>query len=426
MCDLGGDVLLLGTRWSNVAPVGPGSVWKSTDNGENWSEQATVGNNRAILDFATIQVGAITRLLAAVYSTAADVGYCAIWKSDDNGNTWSEWKVLRTSSTLEGCSFVEVIHVADGVIIAGTGNHFATARIFRYPATDSGDSVYVGEKCKTDFGDIRFHDGVNELDCWLQEKVDGEYAIFWVEVDSIPASPDSVTIFIYYGKADAITTSDGDATFPFFDHFPGVTIDGSKWTVRQGAVGISDSELIPTGTTGTRGLIDGLISFSYPKAVHFRMKVDQARVQAHHWALRKSNDWNEMGGDVRGYNVNNIIRFMVRKGGVSIDSGDLDVTTWISYSIYEIIWELNKSGLYRNEALLQTHTTNVATADQVVTFYEGNLDGDVSKVDWVLVRNYCSPEPTHGAWGPEETIVQDARSRRPRFAPQNPGRWLIG
>jgi len=65
--------------------------------------------------------------------------------------------------------------------------------------------IYCDSKCKTDFGDIRLTswDGITEIDYWLQEKSDSSYALFWVEVPFIPASPAQTTIYVYYGEPPA-------------------------------------------------------------------------------------------------------------------------------------------------------------------------------------------------------------------------------
>ncbi|GAI53718.1 unnamed protein product, partial [marine sediment metagenome] len=60
----------------------------------------------------------------------------------------------------------------------------------------------------------------------------GEMGLFWVEVDSIPADPDSATIHTYYGKADAETTSSGPDTFVQFDDFNDNDLD-PDWTVNK-------------------------------------------------------------------------------------------------------------------------------------------------------------------------------------------------
>jgi len=59
--------------------------------------------------------------------------------------------------------------------------------------------VYCDSKCRTDFGDIRFtkSDETSLLDFWIEEQVNSDYAIIWVEIDSIPASPGTTDIYIY-------------------------------------------------------------------------------------------------------------------------------------------------------------------------------------------------------------------------------------
>jgi len=115
--------------------------------------------------------------------------------------------------------------------------------------SDSGEEVNLLGKCRTDFGDIRFRQGVTELDYWLQEKTDSSHAIFWVEVPTIPADPESTTIHIYYGKDDATTVSSGADTFDFFDDFAdndisdwAATGDTAKISVAGGVVTIADPD----------------------------------------------------------------------------------------------------------------------------------------------------------------------------------------
>src|SRR3990167_8547989 len=65
--------------------------------------------------------------------------------------------------------------------------------------TDSGADVYLAGKCQTDFDDIRFTDAAGtDIDYWRESKVDSDHAVFWLEVPSIPASPSTVDIRIYY------------------------------------------------------------------------------------------------------------------------------------------------------------------------------------------------------------------------------------
>lgn len=68
--------------------------------------------------------------------------------------------------------------------------------------------------------DVRFtkSDGSTELDYWI-ESSDANTAQFALEHDAIPAHPDNGLPYIYYGKLNDTTTSNGPNTFPLFDHF---------------------------------------------------------------------------------------------------------------------------------------------------------------------------------------------------------------
>ena len=68
---------------------------------------------------------------------------------------------------------------------------------------------------QVDFDDVRFtsSDGVTLIDHWLESKTDSSTADFWVEVPSIPASPSTTTIYLYYGNTRASSVSNGSNTF---------------------------------------------------------------------------------------------------------------------------------------------------------------------------------------------------------------------
>ena len=91
--------------------------------------------------------------------------------------------------------------------------------------------VYCSSHCKTDFSDLRFTDnyGTTKLNYWIQEKVDGDYAIVWIKVTD-DLSTDT-TIFVYYGNESASSESDGDGVFLLFDDFDDGIFDTDKWIV---------------------------------------------------------------------------------------------------------------------------------------------------------------------------------------------------
>jgi len=100
-------------------------------------------------------------------------------------------------------------------------NYQMKLNVHKGSGSDSGDDVYLGGSCRNDFNDIRFtkSDGETKLDYWRESYVSGDYAIFWIEFDSIPADPDSVNFYIYYDNSDASSESSGGDAFLFFDDF---------------------------------------------------------------------------------------------------------------------------------------------------------------------------------------------------------------
>jgi len=114
---------------------------------------------------------------------------------------------------------------------------------------------------QADFDDIRFtsSDGTTLIDHWLESKTDSSTADFWVEIPSIPASPDTTTVYLYYGNSNVSSTSDGTATFTFFDDFSSNTINASSWPDNAGN---------PIFTPGLGSVVkkDGVYYFFYDAA----------------------------------------------------------------------------------------------------------------------------------------------------------------
>jgi len=87
-------------------------------------------------------------------------------------------------------------------------------------------------KANPDGSDIRFvdEDDATKLSYWIEEwNASSQTAKIWVKVPSIPAG--EKTIYLYYNNSDAVSESDGEAVFEFFDDFEDGVIDTSKWTI---------------------------------------------------------------------------------------------------------------------------------------------------------------------------------------------------
>jgi hypothetical protein len=70
-------------------------------------------------------------------------------------------------------------------------------------------------------GDVRFIDGEEELDFWVESGINTASTRIWVEVPNIPASS-TKQVCMYYGNPNRrVPQSDGDRTFSVFDNFGG-------------------------------------------------------------------------------------------------------------------------------------------------------------------------------------------------------------
>jgi len=106
-------------------------------------------------------------------------------------------------------------------------NYQIMIRAFMGSGFDNDRNVYLNYHCKEDFSDVRFtrSDGVTFLSYWIERKLDGYYADFWVKIpDSLDEN--DIFIYIYYGNPNSTSLSNGENTFIFFDSFE---TDFSKW-----------------------------------------------------------------------------------------------------------------------------------------------------------------------------------------------------
>ena len=131
---------------------------------------------------------------------------------------------LELSPWLTGWSYRKGITINGSSAGAQTDYQMGVIRVHKGSGTDtaSGDNgsvqnVYVGSNVRDDFGDVRFaaSDGTTLLDYWMEDYVSGDYADFWVKVNSIPTG--SSTIYVYYGNAGASSASNGGNTFELYN-----------------------------------------------------------------------------------------------------------------------------------------------------------------------------------------------------------------
>jgi hypothetical protein len=283
-----------------------------------------------------------------------------------------------------------------------------------------------------DFGDVRFtaSDGTTLLDYWIERQDNGNYADCWVEVaDSL--SSVGTTIYIYYGKADATTTSSGANTFTFFDAF--ATLDTGEWTATIEGVGgtasVSSGELIlnPTDDSISSASILSIDTYTNSIAIRMRRKY-AAGTEFYIDTSLGSGTVEDAGGGTSGWHhttlasgylwlyqdptnaANGLYRMPASGELVELQAHAHDIFD-TNYLTHELQYSQNGvlGWVVENvvAAYSVTSTTFLNDAKTILVSQGEYSDGRGadSYLDWLLVRKYVSPEPAHSTWGAEDVYV---------------------
>jgi plastocyanin len=258
---------------------------------------------------------------------------------------------------------------------------------------------------RTDFGDVRFtaSDGGTLLDYWIEERVDGDYAVFWVKVeDNLSSSP--ATIYIYYGRSDATTTSNGANTFPTFfddcsslDNWQTTAGAGCTVTVYEGRI----RQSLAANAEWRQADVISKIAYGPYNRLLTRTKLVSGKANV--WQIYGYTDRAEQQDVAFGWWETNFWLFG-RKDGVEghhvVTGPDTDYHTWMT------AWSNGRIRYYKDYAQQSVDKTDLVptTAMKIgCQLQGGTTENIINYVDWMAVAKYVYPEPAHGAWGNEET-----------------------
>jgi len=301
---------------------------------------------------------------------------------------------------------------------AGAGDHYQVCiKVYKTTGENGTETingvtagkVYVGSNCRDDFGDICFtgSNGTTVLDCWMQTFTSGTSAIFWVEVtDSLESV--AQTIYVYYKKDDAVTTSNGVNTFILFDHLD----SSSGWTLSSRAT-IANSKL----TITPAGLAKGQFGYrTWTPITDYRVRYsyyadtnNAAVILAVRGSVQPVENVSCIGlGSPCVHEYDHYYSsFNFRFYSVSnISTG----TTTIAKSSTPQFVTLTKVGsLYsvtRNDSPTKTCTdATPETGAYIVYGVTVTISSGSAVLDWLFISKYVNPEPEHSTWGSEETPI---------------------
>jgi hypothetical protein len=363
------------------------------------------------------------------FSTCAesvDMATCQVVMSNDG----THWTILNAQPVSAAYIYINrlTVHPRTGFVYGCINYNYAY--FIASPSTPRPpqlqgplSTVFTAGHCRTDFGDIRFTaaDGVTLLDYWMETKTDGDYATFWVKVGGDLGSADR-TIYVYYGKSDATTTSNPYNTFIFFDDFSG---DLSKWTIISGAGawgtdGVGDLVIQPAGTADNNYIVTASNIGANNIAIRTRIRSEIVGTteEAHPGLIWHAN------ADIGTNHRNDQVYFRPHSTGTNIQPAYFEGTG----GDYEgLVWHDTKSGSYYTWNTWSTVEVRIPSSGNVKLHGDdsywhdwGNQQYNYNHVglvahgygkdyfDYFAVRKYVDPEPAHSSWGDEETLIVDS------------------
>lgn len=283
-------------------------------------------------------------------------------------------------------------------------------------------------KMRSDCGDIRFTDSNNiEIPYWFESCINTGDTRIRVKVPSIPASGTS-TIYMYYGNPYAVSVSNGDTTFEFFDDFDAGL---GKWTNfgSPSPITFESDEFHDGWGYSTNG--DGW----YPSGSYSNTLVDITNGTTVEVRLKVADGWSDwdylgigMGSLQTGYDDRTTLAeafFMIHASGAQYPSGLEDVIAYhnpwwdhpttaaayiepndFAWHRYTIKYDpsTGNATYYQDGIFKWNNSTGPMPFDSLPIVMYGRDVTDTNFLDYVFVRKYAEPEPTI-VIGPEETLA---------------------
>ena len=212
--------------------------------------------------------------------------------------------------------------------------------------------------------------------------------------------------YAYYKNASASLSSNGDNTFPLFDHFEGDAPDG-KWVARSvschygggGGAVCSDSIMTLTGSYNTWfGLVaENVAKISPPFAIDY---------YAYRVCDGVAGAWDFVGyfyqSDTLYTGSEGTDGYVTANEGIKTQVEPTTLADWtrVKVAIYS-----GHCDFYEDDVLVEEVTTNVPDEAMGAFMAAAQTSGHVY-VDWVFIHKYVDGL-TWGTWGDEETGAQN-------------------
>lgn len=296
-------------------------------------------------------------------------------------------------------------------------------------------NVTYDDDMQPDFDDLRFVNGSEnvELDYWIENKSDSEWAYVWVKVDQ-NITTENYTIYVYYNNPDVSTTSNGENTFLFFEDFDAglgkwtnfgdpspETFQNSGFHDNWGYSTKGDSTY-PSGSYSSR-YSNQLIDISKGIIIESRHKEGDGLTDDWQYMTlgigKLQSGYND--GDVSPSTIGEVYFDYITSGadypedyqkviqyhhhsydnpGPTYCLNESNDFQWHRYTIKYNPSTTNAT-YYQDGTFKCTNSSGARPYDTLPIILGGRDHADQQFLDWVLARKYADPEPTYD-FGAEE------------------------
>lgn len=226
------------------------------------------------------------------------------------------------------------------------------------------------------------------IDFYIEKKVNSSYAYVWVEVPYINSTGNQ-TIYHYYNKSSVTTTSNGTATFIFFDDFDDAGFTDKWQRVNTGGSTTQSGGYITTSSSSaSTETLESLTAFSYNTSARFSGSTNTSGATTAYTGYAASGF---SGADV------NLTSHGIHGGTPLNIHGDGTAASYFTPNVNNL-WNTYENSRGDNESRFWVGYTSVnastrATAQNRVLFLTTNGAATSVRYDWVFVRNYYKIEP---------------------------------
>ncbi len=256
---------------------------------------------------------------------------------------------------------------------------------------------------ENDFSDLRFvnHSGNSiELDYWIEDKSDGNWALVWVEISDNITANNQIIAWMYYGNSDAPSASNAGNTFVLFDDFLGTSYDDTIWGTNfdSNAV-VSGSTVALSGDWNTGGhyfATDN--SFTSPIIAQAKARITSTssdmdlsfgfqNSQTTQWWTDANCVWclfDSNGGGAANTKT-------IKTGGIYDTGNEATSTAWETH----IIEYLSGTTNWYDSNLGWLNTSRSTNSPFYFSLAGDTDSASVVYIDYVFLRNYSSEIPTY-------------------------------